>query len=471
MICTADRVPLRLRAAALVVPAVLAITAAAMPPVAARTGATSGDSLGPASTARAEAPAHYAHGRRSVVELRTYTGQRPPARPGRAAFRRMLDRSDAWLREGSGGRYGFARTRVVTRWLKISYPRNGCGRLLTGALKWRALKAARKQGYRPARFGFTIYYHNSRCPQGKGAVPTPVDLNDPQVWLYGAPLSPRAFTYHVGEALGLGQAGTYECFRNGLESSLFGRCEQRNGTDWYSLMSYWHGWGHLSAEAKHRLRWLDDLRVVRRSGTVRLAPLEGARSGRGRVHAARVHAGKVRYWLEYRSARGFDRGHDREDYGVIIRRGGWPGGLVDPTPYTLFNDVVLPVGSTFTTPQGVRLAVTAVGPKAATVQVDYDAPRPRAPRAPGDVAATVDGASVEVSWDRPEDRGGVIDRYVVTESPEGWQYEIDGPGGSRPSTRFTGLGGGQHTFTVVAHNEHGASAPVTTAPVAVPSSS
>ncbi|OJH35202.1 hypothetical protein BON30_39795 [Cystobacter ferrugineus] len=91
----------------------------------------------------------------------------------------------------------------------------------------------------------------------------------------------------------------------------------------------------------------------------------------------------------------------------------------------------------------------------------------RAPSAPASVEATADIRQATVTWNAPENTGGLpMDTYVVTAEPGGASRQV---GAESRSVTFTGLDNGTaYAFTVVARNEVGEGAGLRSAPVRTP---
>jgi hypothetical protein len=227
--------------------------------------------------------------------------------------------------------------------------------------------------------------------------------------------------------------------------------------------------GHFSAAYKSRLGWLLRATTVRSSRTVRLAPYET--SGRG-LKAAKIQARGATYWLEYRTRTGADQSLPKGTAGVQIRLQGDDGQtqLLDAAPrrpagFGDFADSGLPAGSSWTTPENVRITVTRQTASAATVAIRFGV----RPRIPGSVrrVSTVPGVdSVLLRWRRPADNGSIIRRYVITRLPGGARRTLATTGGTTTSYRWRGLKPNQsYRFVVRAESQAGTSAAVESAAV------
>ena len=107
------------------------------------------------------------------------------------------------------------------------------------------------------------------------------------------------------------------------------------------------------------------------------------------MKAIRLRAGGATYWLEYRTRTGADREMLPGTAGVQIRyQAGDQTQLLDAGPgsttgYYDFADGHLPAGSSWTTPQNVRVTVVSQSASGATVAIKFRAGAPKAPRRAG----------------------------------------------------------------------------------------
>lgn len=137
------------------------------------------------------------------------------------------------------------------------------------------------------------------------------------------------------------------------------------------------------------------------------------------------------------------------------------------SPQNEFGDAVIPPGGTWTSPDGVRIAVGAVSASGAVVTVTGGATPPTAPGVPVNVSASGGDGAVRLSWDPPASNGGAtVHSYVVTGSPGGISQTVL-TGATTTVEQLTN--GVQYSFTVKAVNSVGAgaaSAVVTATPAA-----
>ena len=122
----------------------------------------------------------------------------------------------------------------------------------------------------------------------------------------------------------------------------------------------------------------------------------------------------------------------------------------------------MPVGGTWTTPEGVRITVLGQTSDSAEVRVDFGAGASTPPDAPAPVHAAAGENSAAVDWTRPADNGALITKYVVTASPGDVSRTVRTLGGTTTEATLPNLPGGTtYTIAVKAYNEKGASVAAT----------
>ncbi|MGC4108967.1 MAG: fibronectin type III domain-containing protein [Nocardioides sp.] len=190
-----------------------------------------------------------------------------------------------------------------------------------------------------------------------------------------------------------------------------------------------------------RLGWAGRVARVRHDGTYTVADIEHAHSA---YQALRIRAGRTTYWVEYQRQHSPVVG--RTIPGVMIRRQighgpvemstprpGNPTGIVFPDAD--LTDPALPVGSSLTTPQGIRFTTVATGRRARVeVRFDEKAAVPDAPQ----VTVRPSGSGYRVSWTSPPDNGQIVLGYRVTtwvqaQTPTGTSTYVTSPAGYRRS--------------------------------------
>jgi hypothetical protein len=119
------------------------------------------------------------------------------------------------------------------------------------------------------------------------------------------------------------------------------------------------------------------------------------------------------------------------------------------------TNAALPVGSSLTTPEQVRITTVATG-RGATVQVTFEDPA-AAPDAPVVDSVVQVGGEWRVRWSAPADNGQIVLGYRVTSLATGQTRYVRGPAGYRTSMQFRAELGesGTPAFTVEALNQQG----------------
>jgi hypothetical protein len=414
------------------------------------------DSIEVVDDARAQALAAAAPRSTRVLVARVYWSARPPARPNtETTRRRVLADSQAWFREVSHGRYSVSGT--VSPWLRIAHPGDCYG----GSYRARdeTIAAVRRAGYDLSQYQRLVIY----LPCDAGGILGMANMPGPVVWMFGN-LMKGTIMHEQGHNLGLPHASSRVCVTARWGAATWSsRCQRDEYGDGIDTMGNRRS-GHFSAAYKSRLGWLLRSTTVTRSGTVRLTPYE--KSGPG-LKAARLQAGGRTYWLEYRTRTGADRSLPKGADGVQIRLQGDDGQieLLDAAPgspggWDDFGDSHLPEGSSWTTPENVRITVTGQSRAAATVAIRFGT-RPRAPGSVRRVTTVAGVDSVLLRWRRPADNGSIIRRYEITRVPDGATRNFVTTGGTTTSYRWTGLRPNRsYRFAVRAVSQEGRSAAV-----------
>jgi hypothetical protein len=388
-----------------------------------------------------------------VLVLRVSWGGRPPARPTTATTKqKVLNASASWFAEVSHGRY--AVTGTVTRWLKVSTPRDCFGDSYRMADQ--ALAAARRAGYNLGSYGRFVFYLpcSAGWYSGFGSMP------GPNVWLFGN-LDKEVIMHEQGHNLGLPHASSRECVSGRWGNVTWSsNCNVFEYGDEIDTMGNRRA-GHFNSYYKSVLGWLPRAVTVTSSKTVTLTPLETSRRG---IKAIRLRAGPATYWLEYRTRSGADRSMPDGTAGVQIRfQNGGNTELLDAAPGSTvgwydFADSHLPAGSSWTSPQNVRITVTRQTASAATVAIRFGV-RPKAPDAPASVSAQAVVSGARISWRRPADNGSIIRRYEITRVDNGATRTVTTSGGTTRSFTWTGLSPTtSYRFSVRAVSQAGRSA-------------
>jgi Fibronectin type III domain len=394
-----------------------------------------------------------------VLVLRAFWTRRAPAQPSKpATFRKVIRGSNTWFREVSHRRYSISG--VVTPWLRVPRP-NDC---VNGAFQImnQALRAAQRRGFNLSRFQRAILY----LPCDAGGLLGFATVPGQHVWLFNT-IGLHVVVHEQGHNLGLQHASSRVCRSPQWRWVTWGpRCRVIEYGDEIDAMGNLRP-GHFNGLYKARLGWLQRGMVVRSTRTVTLRPAETI--GRG-LKAVRVRSGRATYWVEYRTRAGYDRSMPAGSNGVQIRfQRGSRTQLLDAGPGSTagaheFSDTHLPAGSSWTTPQNVRIAVLRQRRFEATVAIRYRTAA-KAPGRPGPVRVQALDDAARITWTRPADNGSIIRHYVIIRN-DGAVRTIRTFAGLRRSYVWPGLAQSQtYRFAVRAVNQIGRSPAAASPPV------
>jgi hypothetical protein len=424
-----------------------------------------GDSRGTRFTHRLNPPR-----RVHLLAARVYWGHRHPAYPSASKVRHDLNRVADWYAHVSRGREHVRVT--VSRWVRARV--SGDAMCNTQGRSIDAANAAlRRAGYHPGRFNRLMIF-TEQCDGAASAAQLPGRVS----WVrFRAPGVPT-LVHELGHNLGLEHAYGVVCRHNDgqqIQRVALGRLALGDSCLPVEYGDSWDAMGHssgfFSAQVLSRLGWAGKIQDVTSSGTYTVADVEHSGSNN---QALRISAGRTTYWVEYQPEHSPQVG--RTIPGVMIRRevGSGPVEIIDASPGNpagiAFPDAdltnpALPVASSLTTPQHIRITTLSTGRKA-TVQITFDQPS-TVPDAPVLTAASQLDTGYDVRWGAPPDNGQIVLGYRVTAIPSGVTTFVRSPAGYRTAAHFL-LGDGQpQTFTVQALNQEGWS-PVSAGLTAVP---
>jgi hypothetical protein len=378
----------------------------------------------------------------------------------------VITQGNRWYRAASYGRQGL--TGTATAWLKIG-PQS-CGDFGTFGP---AEAAARRAHYNTAAYDRVIIYEPCSLGYEIGLGQEPGN----KVMLFSGGMNLPTAVHEQGHNYGSDHANFLECTRRGKRvtytaggtctTEVYDDIDSAMGLEWNPKVA-----GDFSAPEKAVLGWLNGKAVaINGSGSATLSPYETSAG----IKAIKVpgSAGRT-YWLEYRTARGNDAHLPKGDLGVLVHMsvaeaaGTFPklsqSLLLDMVPHgaqanldeSPLVHVALPPGSSWTSPEGIRITVSAQRSAAATISVS----RHHTARKPTQVTGVrvAGGDSVAtISFHRAMDNGKVIQSYLVTAHPSGRAESFsDFTSATTLSAHFTGLTNGRtYTFTVQARNELG----------------
>ena len=309
--------------------------------------------------------------RARVLVMRIYWSDAPPTSPDDATMRTLMKDTAAWFTRVSRGRHHV--TSTVTPWLQVDGGDSNCA-ALDRPLE-RAVAAARQGGFP------TDEYNRFMVVSPQCASTSFGELSGQVTWIREAQPYLAVLLHELGHNLGLDHANSWICSQQQARVIQGGRCD---------IQEYGDMWGAMGLSTRpysvpqlQELGWARRVATTRRSGTWTLHDAE--RSGRG-VQALRVRSGNLSYWLEYHTnpvalaASAGTMGISgvpglviRLDTGAesLLILDAAPGNpdqsLTFPDPD--FVDVALPVGSTFATPQGVRITLRSQGATQARVHI------------------------------------------------------------------------------------------------------
>ncbi len=389
-----------------------------------------------------------------VLAARLYWGHRPPSYPSTMRLHHDLHKTAAYYARVSRGRE-HVRIRL-TRWVHVGV--SGTVMCDTQRRSVTAATAAlRRAGYHPGRFSRLMIF-TEQCNAAASAAQLPGAVS----WIRFRDPGMATLVHELGHNLGLEHAYGVVCRQGGHRVALGGTCSPVEYGDSWDAMG--HSRGFFSAPALVRLGWAGKIRTVRRSGSYPVADVQ--RSGHAN-QALRVRAGNTTYWVEYQPEHSPQVG--RTIPGVMIRRqvAGGRVEMIDASPGNPtgiaypdgdLTNSALPVGSSLTTPERIRLTTVSVG-RRAVVRVVFDESA-GVPDAPVVESATRSDSGYRVHWAAPADNGQIVLGYRVTAWPSGTTKFVRSPAGYRTSVRFPldQDPTGPVSFTVKALNQDGWSA-------------
>lgn len=391
------------------------------------TGTVSGDTLGVTAARVLRAPAVSARQASRatstrVLVMRVYWNASAPAKPTTATTKdRVLTRAQTWFKNVSGSRYSISG--AVTPWLKITKPSSCTGPV--DRVMDQALARAKAKGYNPSGFGRYLVY----MPCSDGFVTGLGSLPGKRVWLFGT-IDLGTNVHEQGHNLGLDHAKLRTCTAGGTRTTWSGSCSVQEYGDWSDAMGNGPP-AHFNIAYKRKLGWAGATSVVTADATRTLTPTEVTTAG---LKGLGVKTSTRTYWVELRSGANEDSGIHPDCRGVQIRFGAggatqaldllpgnpdkWApigGGFLEQV-YDDDSCTSLPVGSSWTTPEGVRIIARSGGLTSTQVQVDYGFGAAKAPQAPAVSADTSVPDKVTLTWTKPSDQGSILTRYEVRQT-------------------------------------------------------
>jgi hypothetical protein len=403
-------------------------------------------------------------GRVRILVMRVFWSPSPPKFPDTGQMKGLMKDTAAWFARTSRGRQHVSSK--VTPWLRVGGGMVNCGDLY-GSVR-RAVGAARAHGAATGGFNRYMLVMPQCGTNSQGEKPGRV------TWIREKFPHLDVLTHELGHNLGLDHANSLICAADKRRITQGGRCSgQEYGDVWDSMGISTRPY---SVGVLKRLGWAGRTATATGSGTWTLRDAED--SGKG-LQGLRVKvSGKASYWLELHTT-GVAMAKEPGSFAVS----GTPGlqirldtgkkslQLLDAAPgnpdATLFYpdpdlvNATLPVGSSFTTPQDVRITLVAQDAATARVQVSFGK-RAGAPDAPTLVSAVATGGpygreSRLVIQPGGSDNGQVVLGYVATRYPGGESTFVADPGGHHTTLTVDYDGKPPQKWSVRAVNQVGSS--------------
>jgi hypothetical protein len=396
-----------------------------------------------------------------VLVMRVYW-KKAPSYPDTQQMKGLMKSTATWFKRTSRGRHLVSS--AVTPWMAVAGGSANCGDLY-GSTR-RAVGAARSRGFSAKGFNRFMIVMPQCGTNSSGEMPGRV------TWIREGTTYRDVLTHELGHNLGLDHANSLICHMGKQRITQGPKCASQEYGDLWDAMGI--SSRPYSVAVLQRLGWAGKLVTATSSGTWRLADAEASGSG---IQGLRVKVSKrVSYWLEYHTT---DEASEKQPGtfavtgtpGLQIRLdtgrkslqildaapGNPDGSLYFPDP-DLAN-ATLPPGSSFTTPQGVRITLVSQDAGGATVQVQRNK-KASAPDAPTITRALrpEDSSLVTLSVKSGSDNGQVILGYVLQRSPGGDSTFVTDPGGTSSSLEVEDNHQGTGTWSVRAVNQVGTSA-------------
>ena len=396
-----------------------------------------------------------------VLVMRVYW-KKAPAYPDTKQMKTLMKSTATWFKRASRGRHRVAS--AVTPWMSVAGGAANCGDLYGSAR--RAVGAARSRGFNAKGFNRFMIVMPQCGTNSSGEMPGRV------TWIREGTTYRDVLTHELGHNLGLDHANSLICRMGKLRITQGKKCDGQEYGDLWDAMGI--SSRPFSVPVLQRLGWAGKVVTATKSGTWRLADAEASGSG---IQAVRVKVSKrVSYWLEYHTT---DEASEKQPGTFEVK--GTPGlqirldtgrksmQILDAAPGNphdslFFPDpdlanATLPPGSSFTTPQGVRITLVSQDAGGATVQVQRNK-KAGAPDAPTIASAirSVSSGWVTLSVKPGGDNGQIILGYQVQRSPGGKSTFVTDPGGFKAALEVEDFHDGAGSWIVRAVNQVGTSA-------------
>ena len=396
-----------------------------------------------------------------VLVMRVYW-KKAPAFPDTQQMKSLMKSTATWFKRTSRGRHRVSS--AVTPWMSVAGGSANCGDLYGSAR--RAVGAARSRGFNAKGFNRFMIVMPQCGTNSSGEMPGRV------TWIREGKTYRDVLTHELGHNLGLDHANSLICQMGKQRITQGPKCSSQEYGDLWDTMGI--SSRPYSVAVLQRLGWAGKVVTATGSGTWRLADAEASGSG---VQGVRVKVSKrVSYWLEYHTT---DEASEKQPGTFEVK--GTPGLQIrldtgrkslqildaapgNPDDSLYFPDpdlanATLPAGSSFTTPQGVRITLVSQDAGGATVQVQRNklASAPDAPTI-SRALRPADSGVVTLSVQPGADNGQVVLGYQLQRSPGGASTFVQNPGGTKTSIEVEDGHAGAGSWTVRAVNQVGTSA-------------
>ncbi len=396
-----------------------------------------------------------------VLVMRVYW-KNAPSYPDTKQMKALMKSTASWFKQVSRGRHRVAS--AVTPWMSVAGGPTNCGDLYGSAR--RAVSAARSRGFSAQGFNRFMIVMPQCGTNSSGEKPGRV------TWIREGKTYRDVLTHELGHNLGLDHANSLICRMGKQRVTQGGKCSGQEYGDLWDAMGI--SSRPYSVAVLQRLGWAGKVVTATTSGTWRLADAEASGSG---IQGVRVKVSKrVSYWLEYHTT---DEASEKQPGTLGVK--GTPGLQIrldsgrqslqildaapgNPDDSLYFPDpdlanATLPPGSSFTTPQGVRITLGSQDAGGATIQVRRNK-KATAPDAPTLTKALrkADRGQVTLSVQPGADNGQVILGYLLQRSPGGGSTFVADPGGTRTTLSVEDSHPGPGSWSVRTVNQVGTSA-------------
>lgn len=286
-------------------------------------------------------------------------------------FADQISADSAYYNENSYGMLS-SLTPTVTPWLQIpAPPSSDCDDL--GSIRLATIAATRIAGYDPSSYTHDMIYISGHDCSGSSWG----QIGGRWTWIQGR-LDNYRTMHELGHNLGLSHAHSLYCTRAGRTAvPVSDSCTSSEYGDLFDDMglplSGDTAANYFNASQKNLLGWFGSrARAVTTSGTFSLAPFGQQTPG---LQALEITTPNRTYWIEGRQQLGGDSDLPSGAVdGALVHitqpgNGSW---LIDMTPGTPggFGDAALPVGQTWSDPEGVfALKVNSDGPSGLNVTI------------------------------------------------------------------------------------------------------